>query len=770
MSGDTLAEFAAALAARDIIVPRDLIADGRLHRCDAAGRHGKNDAAYLLHLDDFPAGGFENHRDGRGWEPWCAKIKREFSAAERAEHQRRMAEARAQRDADDRQRKEAARERAGAIWRAASLHCDDYPYFEQKHISAHGARLWRDRLVIPVLDLDGTLHSLQFIDQRGGKRFLTDGRVAGCCYPIGPLVDGEVIAVAEGFATATTINAATGFPAVATFHAGNLAAVARAVRERYPASKIILAADDDHRTEGNPGLTTAREAAALVRGVVAVPKFGADRPDQFTDFNDLGFFAGHDRVREIIDAALAGGPLPADSEAIGNDYVKHDQLDRGLDAVSDGRPTILVRAGLRHEAVDAGLAALHAAGVVLYQRDRNIVRVTKLPAKSATGDTTFTPGIVDVGHAYLSRELGCAARWTRLGAKGKLVQIDPPRDVVDQIADMAGEWPFSALAGVIGTPTMRPDGSLLLAEGYDSDTWLVLLGAPPMPPIPDQPTRAQTLEALQLLDGLLEEFPFRDGDRHENSVDRSVVLSMIMTVVLRGAMPVAPMHHADAPQPGTGKSFLADIASEIATGQRCAVIAFSPSPEESEKRLNGAALAGYPIIALDNCTGTIEGQLLCQITERPLLQLRRLGSSDQIRVTNSFTVLSNGNNATVGEDNVRRTIVSHLDANMEMPETRVFNADPLALIRRDRGAYVAACLTIARAYLCAGKPERLPPLASYEAWSDLVRSPLVWLGRADPVASMASLRLADPKRQARAAVFKAWADELGTAGRYLTSN
>jgi putative DNA primase/helicase len=115
----------------------------------------------------------------------------------------------------------------------------------------------------------------------------------------------------------------------------------------------------------------------------------------------------------------------------------------------------------------------------------------------------------------LSRELGRVARWERFDRKRNLVQVDPPRTVADQIADLAGEWPFPSLAGVIGTPTMRPDGSLLLTEGYDPATWLVLLGAPSMPPIPDTPTREQAQAALQLLDGLLEEFPFRDGDRRE---------------------------------------------------------------------------------------------------------------------------------------------------------------------------------------------------------------------------------------------------------------
>jgi putative DNA primase/helicase len=58
------------------------------------------------------------------------------------------------------------------------------------------------------------------------------------------------------------------------------------------------------------------------------------------------------------------------------------------------------------------------------------------------------------------------------------------------------------------------------------------------------------------------------------------------------------------------------------------------------------------------------------------------------------------------------------------------------MVRRDRGRYVAAALTIVRAYIVAGKPDRLRPLPSYEPWSDLVRSSLVWLGRSDPVATM----------------------------------
>lgn len=475
----------------------------------------------------------------------------------------------------------------------------------------------------------------------------------------------------------------------------------------------------------------------------------------------------YEKFREAVRTNSETASWFIEKGIVNSDRELHRAFDRAGGEDDKNLLRITVEAGFRHVAADAGIAALHASGVPFYQRDRSIVRVCMVPAKNAGGDITFTPGIVEVGYAFLSRALGRVARWEKYDRRGDLIRIDPPRPVVEQISDMAGEWPFPVLAGVIGTPTMRPDGALLLAEGYDASTGLVLVGAPNMPPILERPTLAEAEVAMGLLDGLLDEFPFRDGGGIE-SVHRAVALSALMTPVLRGAMPAVPMHLANAPQPGTGKSYLADLASEIATGERCAVVAFSSNPEETEKRLNGSALEGHPIIALDNASGTIESDLLCQLTERPLLQLRPLGTSKMTRAANAFTVLANGNNAVVAADMVRRTIECRLDANIESPETRVFRDDPLAKIRDNRGAYVAAVLTIARAYICVGKPGRLAPLASCEAWSDFVRSPLVWLGRADPVASMASLRSLDPTRQARTAVFTAWADELGVGGAYLT--
>ncbi len=429
-----------------------------------------------------------------------------------------------------------------------------------------------------------------------------------------------------------------------------------------------------------------------------------------------------------------------------------------------GRMVIRVHAGQRHLAADAGLVALSHAGVPFYQRDRTMVRAAPSKAKTSDGLIVEVPSLLAVSLPMLARALGQSAEWEKVLKDGTPARIDPPREVVEQIAAMVGSWPFPPVAGVIGTPTMRPDGSLLLTPGYDEATGLVLVAPPAMPDIPDEPTYAQAKAALERLNGLLVEFPFA------SDASRAVALSMLLTPVLRGALGAAvPMHVVAAPQPGSGKSYLQDVASVLATGERCAVITIAPDPNETEKRLVGAALAGFPIIALDNCNGVLTGDFLAQVTERPLLQLRPLGTSGVQRIANVFTVFANGNNIAVAADLARRTALCTLDANEEAPETREFNYDPVAMILEDRGRYLADVLTIARAYHCAGYPDRLVRVPSFERWSDLVRSALVWLGRADPVDNAAIVKAEDPERSKRSAIFDTWIGPLELGQKYTVA-
>ena len=79
-----------------------------------------------------------------------------------------------------------------------------------------------------------------------------------------------------------------------------------------------------------------------------------------------------------------------------------------------------------------------------------------------------------------------------------------------------------------------------------------------------------------------------------------------MTPVLRGAMGAAvPLHVVRSPHAGSGKSYLDDLASVIATGELCPVIGATQKEEELEKKLHTAAMSGQTIISLDNVNGAL---------------------------------------------------------------------------------------------------------------------------------------------------------------------
>ena len=111
--------------------------------------------------------------------------------------------------------------------------------------------------------------------------------------------------------------------------------------------------------------------------------------------------------------------------------------------------------------------------------------------------------------------------------------------------------------------------SILSAPGYDPATRLyhAANGAIRLADAVHNPTRAAADDAVTDLSHLLAEFPF------VNETSRSVALSGLITPVVRGALTVAPLHAFRANTAGTGKSYLVDTASAIATGRPCPVAA-----------------------------------------------------------------------------------------------------------------------------------------------------------------------------------------------------
>ena len=265
-------ELLEAMAAAGLAMLKpQIIGDGRLHRYRVDGdRAGSVNGWYVLHDDDKPFAAFGSWKTGQNL-TWTAARNADMTTAERHALHERLAAARAARDAEQARIHAEARERAAKLWARSAPAGNDHEYLVRKSVRAYGLRQLRQQLVVPLRDTEGTLHSLQFIDPDGRKTLLTGGRKRGCYHAIGR--PECVLCICEGYATGATVYKATGYATAIAFDAGNLEPVARALRRRFPQMTLVICADNDVGTPGNPGMTAARGAAAAVHGAVAVPTF-----------------------------------------------------------------------------------------------------------------------------------------------------------------------------------------------------------------------------------------------------------------------------------------------------------------------------------------------------------------------------------------------------------------------------------------------------------------------------------------------------------------
>ena len=299
-------QFQDAMQSAGIVPPDAIKADGKLRRFSANGKPGDDAGWYVLYEDGVPSGVFGDWREGSK-HIWRADIGRPLTQEEEKDHKGKLDAIKRQRQMVESRDQEEAREEAKRIW-AKSVPCAEHPYLTAKNIEARGARIYKNLLVIPVRE-EEMLHSLQFIDSNGNKKFLHGGRVTGCYFQIGKRASSRALCIVEGFATGVSVNAATGLPVAVAFNAGNLEAVAKTMRRKFPDLPLVLCADDDFRTANNAGRTKATEAARAVGGHVAIPSFGDSRPDDATDFNDMAQLNGNEAVNPVITSAAEKGGI-----------------------------------------------------------------------------------------------------------------------------------------------------------------------------------------------------------------------------------------------------------------------------------------------------------------------------------------------------------------------------------------------------------------------------------------------------------------------------
>jgi hypothetical protein len=419
---------------------------------------------------------------------------------------------------------------------------------------------------------------------------------------------------------------------------------------------------------------------------------------------------------------------------------------------NDARSIVRIDPENVNETVAAAAAALRAADLGLYQRGAKIVYIGDEMRPTGEGPKVEAQAIRERGEHALVCDLARAAIFAKFDARsGGDAPKEPPLSLVYKLREQVAELNLPILSGVVNTPVLRADGSVLDGAGYDQATGLLFdpLGVE-FPPIPSDPTLDDALRAKDVLLDLFKTFPF------VSPVDLSVAVSLVLTAVARDAIDAAPMHATTAPVAGSGKSKLIDIACVIATGREAGVIAEGPDERETEKRLSAELFAGARIIAIDNVQRALGGQFLCQVLTQALVKPRILGKSETMLIPNRSLVTATGNNLVLAGDLTRRAVICRLDPKCEQPELRSFDFDPVKRAKEIRPQLIVAALTILRAFRLHGRPSGLPPLGSFEQWSTLVRDALWWIGLDDPAKIIQAVREADPELRALKTVARQW--------------
>ena len=434
----------------------------------------------------------------------------------------------------------------------------------------------------------------------------------------------------------------------------------------------------------------------------------------------------------------------------------------GDDGGGDGadRPRIAITNGELDRVVDEAENALLSSGIGIYQRGGVLVRAVTEPVVTPRGIERGDDALLikQVEQDWLVEAFTRVAHfqvWD--GRSESLRRVDCPSKVARTYLARAGEWAAPPLLGLIEAPTIRPDGSVLEAAGYDQATGLLFEpGRTRFNRVPTAPTLEDAKAAVAQFRELLAGFPFEDEH------DFSIVLACILTALTRRNLPCAPLFAFNAHKPSSGKSLLTDVVCLIATGRPAAKMTPTSEEEEETKRLFTLLLQGDTVAVIDNIMAPWFSAAMCTILTEETFEGRVLGRSASAKVSTCVTWMCTGNNLVLLGDLTTRALRCDLDPQMERPETRKFDVDLREWIPRHRAQLVPAALTILRAYHLAGAPAVDYQPSRFETWDRRIRAPLLWAGVADPCLSFSDLEAGDTVKSQVTMLLAAWHRDLGS--------
>ncbi|EAZ1498753.1 hypothetical protein BTW73_19975 [Salmonella enterica] len=336
------AEFGATLAEAGFELDGLPVMDGKKHRVRTADdKKGEKTGVYAGYLDGVPAGWYQDHRIHDQPVKWVS-TGQQVDAEAQAHLRAIAAQNRIDRENALQQQYAHNARRAGQVYNAMPVADGSQEYLVKKGVKAFpGVKAdKKNRVVIPLVNEEGEVRTLQRISANGFKSLKKNGQKTGNFFVVGgELKNGEPVLYAEGYSTAASISEATNRPVVMTVDAGNLPKVADKLKDKYPDSLHVVLGDDDRKNAVNKGMAKAEEAAIIANGVFTVPAFTAEEKERgLTDFNDLHQSRGLDAVRDQVEGIITEHTHKAETmadkehEAINTGPVITENFEREMDA------------------------------------------------------------------------------------------------------------------------------------------------------------------------------------------------------------------------------------------------------------------------------------------------------------------------------------------------------------------------------------------------------------------------------------------------------
>lgn len=604
----------------------------------------------------------------------------------------------------------------------------------------------------PERNADGRIIGvgLRFLNN---KKQSADGSLRGLSLPAGWKERPGPLHIVEGPSDVLALTAA-GVAAIGRpSNVGGVLLLAELINEHVPADRqIIVMGENDQKANGDwPGRdgmmkVASRLARETKREILASLPPGTEKDARAWVTKLVGdgctWQEGGDRWHQFL------RPFPTDAQ--------QQSPDNAVSVKdSDGRVNIHFTSGCNEKIINDEVIEIIASDPQLFWRSNELVRVVYSSAEKIR-NIKFPPSptVFPVESPTLRELISSMVEFTTEGRMG-LRRPGVPDWCTNAIVARKSWDAIRYLQAVVECPFLRPDGSLVSEPGYDDATGVYLYPHAIKPILPDVIDRNAALAAWDEIQEVICDFPF------QYEFHKSSWLCGLLTPLARFAFDgPAPLFLVDGNTPGTGKGLLANLASIILTGYEFATVPYSHDGEEMRKKITACATRGTKGILLDNIAGNFGGSVIDAMLTSTVWEDRLLGSSTLVSFPLLSTFWGTGNNVQIAGDGARRIAHIRLHSSYEHPEERTgFKHERLERwVLQHRKRLLGAALTILMAYCRAGRPAvKLLPWGSYDGWTEVVRSAVIWLGLADPAEGKQELRASsDPMVTAMESVLCQW--------------